>query len=85
VARFDEEVEKILRHADQRCHATITEHRNALDLIARSLLEHETIDGSEVMRLVGLAPAPAPAAVPADVGTPPLPPAPADTSGSALR
>lgn len=76
---IDEEVEKILRHADQRCHATITEHRNALDLIARSLLEHETIDGSEVMRLVGLAPAPS------DVGPPPLPPAPADTSGSALR
>lgn len=76
---IDEEVEKILRHADQRCHATITEHRNALDLIARSLLEHETIDGSEVMRLVGLAPAPS-----ADT-PPPLPPSPADTTGSALR
>jgi len=76
---IDEEVEKILRHADQRCHATITEHRNALDLIARSLLEHETIDGSEVMRLVGLAPAPS------DATAPPLPASPADTTSSALR
>ena len=32
----------------------LTEHRNALDLVARSLLEHETIDGSEVYRLVAL-------------------------------
>ena len=31
---------------------TLTENRNGLDLVARSLLEHETIDGAEVHRLV---------------------------------
>ena len=30
------------------------EHRNSLDLVARSLLEHETIDGAEVDRLIEL-------------------------------
>ena len=32
----------------------LTEHRNGLDLVARALLEHETIDGAEVYRLVDL-------------------------------
>ena len=32
----------------------LEEHRNGLDLVARSLLEHETIDGAEVERLVEL-------------------------------
>ena len=32
----------------------LTEHRNGLDLVARSLLEHETLHGAEVRRLVDL-------------------------------
>ena len=28
----------------------LNEHRNGLDLVARALLEHETIDGAEVSR-----------------------------------
>jgi len=51
---IDEEAEKILRHSEQRCFDTLTEHRNGLDLVARSLLEHETLDGAEVRRLVEL-------------------------------
>jgi cell division protease FtsH len=51
---IDEEVERILREQEERCRQTLTEHRNALDLVARALLEHETIDGSEVYRLVAL-------------------------------
>ena len=51
---IDEEVERILREQEERCRATLTEHRNGLDLVARALLEHETIDGSEVYRLVAL-------------------------------
>jgi cell division protease FtsH len=51
---IDEEVERILRDQEDRCRRLLTEHRNALDLVARSLLEHETIDGAEVMRLVEL-------------------------------
>jgi len=52
---IDEEVQRILTDQEDRCHKLLTEHRNALNLIARSLLEHETISGEEVSRLVGLA------------------------------
>jgi cell division protease FtsH len=58
---IDEEVEKILRACELRCEQLLTEHRNGLDLVARGLLEHETLDGAEVSRLVDLgvnAPAP---------------------------
>ena len=51
---IDEEVERILREQEERCRDTLTEHRLGLDLVARALLEHETIDGSEVYRLVAL-------------------------------
>ena len=52
---IDEEVERILRVQEQRCRALLTEHRDALDLVARALLAHETIPGSEVQRLVDVA------------------------------
>jgi cell division protease FtsH len=51
---IDEEVERILREQEDRCRQVLTEHRNGLDLVARALLEHETIDGAEVYRLVEL-------------------------------
>jgi cell division protease FtsH len=51
---IDEEVEKILREQEDRCREVLAEHRLGLDLVARALLEHETIDGSEVYRLVAL-------------------------------
>jgi cell division protease FtsH len=49
---IDEEVEKLLRDMEDRCRNLLTQHRNALDLVARALLEHETIDGAEVARLI---------------------------------
>ncbi|MCU1353559.1 MAG: ftsH [Acidimicrobiales bacterium] len=49
---IDEEVEKILRSCERRCEELLTTHRHGLDLVARSLLEHETIKGAEVDRLV---------------------------------
>ncbi len=52
---IDEEVEKILRACEERCEELLTEHRNGLDLVARGLLEHETLNGAEVQRLVDLA------------------------------
>ena len=52
---IDEEVERILRDQEQRCRVLLREHREALDLVARALLEHETIPGSEVQRLVDVA------------------------------
>jgi cell division protease FtsH len=52
---IDEEVERILREQEDRCREILTENRKGLDLVARALLEHETIDGSEVTRLIELA------------------------------
>ena len=47
-------MERILRAQEDRCREVLTEHRLGLDLVARALLKHETIDGSEVYRLVAL-------------------------------
>ncbi len=52
---IDEEVERILRLQEQRCRVLLTQHRGALDLVARALLDQETIPGSEVQRLVDVA------------------------------
>jgi cell division protease FtsH len=52
---IDEEVERILRGAEERCEQVLTDNRKGLDLVARALLEYETIDGNEVTRLIQLA------------------------------
>jgi cell division protease FtsH len=52
---IDEEVERILREAEERCRSLLTENRGGLNMVARSLLEHETIDGATVKRLVAMA------------------------------
>ncbi|MFP5317868.1 MAG: ATP-dependent zinc metalloprotease FtsH [Acidimicrobiia bacterium] len=49
---IDEEVERILREQEDRARAVLREHRGGLDLVARNLLEKETIDGDEVGALV---------------------------------
>ena len=51
---IDEEIERILRDQQERCRATLTEYRYGLDLVARALLEHETISGQEVARLIAV-------------------------------
>jgi cell division protease FtsH len=64
---IDQEVEQILRDCERRCEELLTANRNGLDLVARRLLEHETIDGAEVVRLckLGAGAPPAPEATPA--------------------
>ena len=52
---IDAEVSQILRDAEQRCYDVLTTHRYGLDLVARALLERETIAGDEVSRLLGVA------------------------------
>jgi cell division protease FtsH len=95
---IDEEVEAILRAQEERCRQVLTAYRNALDLVARALLEHETIDGNEVTRLVmlsrsGSAPTtpapvapstPAPAAAVPTSSLQPAPPAPPVVAPSPL-
>ncbi|MHB8467130.1 MAG: ATP-dependent zinc metalloprotease FtsH [Acidimicrobiales bacterium] len=76
---IDEEVERILRHAEDRAHDVLKEHRAGLEAVAAALLEHETVDGAEVKRLVdqasgvaplGPAPLTAPPPTPVDVPDP---------------
>ena len=52
---IDEETERILRTQEDRCRETLRQHRKGLDLVARALLERETIDGAEVNRLIRVA------------------------------
>ncbi len=49
---IDEEVERILRTEEERCTTLLTENRAGLDAVAHALLERETLEGSEVERLV---------------------------------
>jgi cell division protease FtsH len=51
---IDEEVAKILREQEDRARDLLSHHRRGLDLVAQALLEKETIEGTEVSRLVQL-------------------------------
>ena len=48
----DEEISRILREQEQRAIELLTKHRRGLDKVAEALLEHETIDGATVGKLV---------------------------------
>ena len=50
--KIDEEVARILREQEERARTTLSKHRRGLDLVAEALLEHETIDGAAVARLI---------------------------------
>ncbi len=63
---IDKEIQRILRDQETRCRELLTENRNALDLLARQLLEHETISGAEVDRLIDVANAPGPGSTTSD-------------------
>jgi len=49
---IDEEITRILTEQEARAIEVLTKHRKGLDLVAEALLEHETIDGPTVGRLV---------------------------------
>jgi len=49
---IDEEVERILREEEDRARKVLSEHRAGLEAVAHALLVEETLDGSEVERLV---------------------------------
>ena len=49
---LDEEIAKILHGEEQRAHDLLSKHRRGLELIAEALLEHETIDGPAVAKLI---------------------------------
>ena len=49
---IDGEISRILHEQEHRAHEMLLKHRRALDAVAEALLEHETIDGADVARLV---------------------------------
>jgi cell division protease FtsH len=49
---IDEEVERLLKEADDRATELLRSRRGALDAIVDALLERETIDGEDVMAIV---------------------------------
>ncbi|MGA2520017.1 MAG: ATP-dependent zinc metalloprotease FtsH [Acidimicrobiales bacterium] len=51
----DAEIARILRQQEERAIELLSRHRGGLDAVARSLLERETLDGSEVGKLVDTA------------------------------
>jgi cell division protease FtsH len=50
--RIDKEVERIVREGYERATQILTEHRNVLERVSLDLLEHETLDGGEVYRMI---------------------------------
>ena len=50
--KIDEEIGNILRAQETRAGVLLAKHRGGLDLVAKELLEFETIDGATVARLV---------------------------------
>jgi cell division protease FtsH len=52
----DEEVGKLLREAEGRARAMLSEHREALDRLTELLLERETVDGTDVDGALGRIP-----------------------------
>ncbi len=88
--RIDVEVNRLLREAFDQATGILRQHRDKLDLIARTLLERETLDEQEVNDLIKLGrivpPVPPPVPPPADAPaaeTPPPAAAPADAAAPA--
>ena len=52
---IDAETQRILNDQEDRCRDLLRTNRKALNLVARNLLEHETLSGAEVNRLIMVA------------------------------
>ncbi len=50
---IDEEVARILNHADERARELLQQHRDKLDRLAQALLERELLDSHEIEELIG--------------------------------
>src|SRR4029077_20450003 len=49
---IDEEVERILRQAEERAMEVVRANKAGLEAVAAALLEKETVDGAEIKRLL---------------------------------
>ena len=50
--QIDQEVRKLLDDAYRLAKETLTTHRDKLEVIAKALLEYETLDGSQIKEIV---------------------------------
>jgi cell division protease FtsH len=69
---IDDEVRRLIDEAHEQCRKVLAEHRDKLNELAAALIEAETVEGDELLRILGPAEgrsipdqAPAPAAPPA--------------------
>ena len=53
---IDEEVQSLLREADQRAFDLLSEHRDDMEKLVAALIENEEMDREEVEKLLGLPP-----------------------------
>jgi cell division protease FtsH len=56
---IDSEVQRIIDECHDEAKALLTTHRHRLDALVAALLEHETLDQEEILKVTGLPPAPA--------------------------
>ena len=50
--QIDDEIRKIITHADKTCRAILKKHANQLETLAQSLLKYETLNGQEIEDLL---------------------------------
>ena len=50
--QIDDEIRKIITHADKTCRAILKKHANQLETLAQALLKYETLDGQEIEDLL---------------------------------
>ena len=70
---IDDEVRRVIDEAHQRCRALLGEHRERLDALAARLIEVETVEGDDLLRILGPAegrPLPQDAPLPPDMPPP---------------
>ncbi len=63
---IDEEVQRILRDADQRAYDLIVEHRADMEKLVDALMQDEELDREEVEKLLGVAPSASKSAKPGE-------------------
>lgn len=51
-AQIESEVQRILNESYERCRKLLTERRKELDLLAQALVDYETLDKSEVEKVI---------------------------------
>ncbi len=50
---IDDEVRRIIDEAHERCRRVLAEHRDSLDALAARLIEVETVEGDDLLRILG--------------------------------